>query len=565
VRGGLGSILRIARASFQERSRRYSLLVTIVAVVWFASICIPPRGARYTTVGFGDTSGVYNSARIGGVFALLTSVLLSLPGFYLVKNAIARDRDTGVGEVLAAAPVGTWAYLAGKTLGNFAYLSVLSGTLALGALVVQLARGEAGGVDLWGLWSPFLLIVAPVMAIVASLAVLFESIAWLRGSLGNVVFFFLWMALLVGSISLNEGRRRSLDAADLFGASLVLESMADAARPLFPDGDPMGQAHLGFTIHDEARWKPEWRTFHWNGIDWSASGFAGRAAWLAAALAVTAIAALFFDRFDEERRGGAPRRGAREGPGTGLDDESDSHDGTESERGKRMARATVLLRRGDRAAASGGVLGPLAEPAGPPRLAGIVGAELRVAIKGLSRWWFVVAAGLAIAGFAVPAGPIRAALLSIAWLWPLSIFSSMGVRAVRHGVDEILDASPSPLRAQLPGLWLTGVLVAALAGLGVALRLALSADLTGLTAWACGALFIPSAALALGVWSGGPRLFEVLYLTLWYAGPMNQLSVLDYGGFTEAGRAAGVPLVFLGIAAVGVAGAFAGRALASRR
>ena len=49
----------------------------------------------------------------------------------------------------------------------------------------------------------------------------------------------------------------------------------------------------------------------------------------------------------------------------------------------------------------------------------------------------------------------------------------------------------------------------------------------------CRSAFIPSMALALGVWSGSGKLFEVLYLLLWYCGPMNRIPLLDFSGATQ--------------------------------
>jgi hypothetical protein len=60
-----------------------------------------------------------------------------------------------------------------------------------------------------------------------------------------------------------------------------------------------------------------------------------------------------------------------------------------------------------------------------------------------------------------------------------------------------------------------------------------------------GALFIPTLALALGVWSGSGKLFEVAYMLLWYVGPLNQVAPLDYMGATAGSPRSGTPLVFL--------------------
>jgi hypothetical protein len=49
-------------------------------------------------------------------------------------------------------------------------------------------------------------------------------------------------------------------------------------------------------------------------------------------------------------------------------------------------------------------------------------------------------------------------------------------------------------------------------------------------AWSAGVLFVPALALALGVWSGGSKLFEVLYVLWWYTGPLNSLAGMDFMG-----------------------------------
>jgi len=51
-----------------------------------------------------------------------------------------------------------------------------------------------------------------------------------------------------------------------------------------------------------------------------------------------------------------------------------------------------------------------------------------------------------------------------------------------------------------------------------------------LIALVSGALFIPSLAVASGVWSGTSKLFEIFYMVIWYLGPLIKLAELDYNG-----------------------------------
>jgi hypothetical protein len=99
----------------------------------------------------------------------------------------------------------------------------------------------------------------------------------------------------------------------------------------------------------------------------------------------------------------------------------------------------------------------------------------------------------------------------------------------------MIFSAPRPLARQLPAAWLAGVMVAALAGSGVLLTLARVGDGAGMLAWAAGTLFIPALALALGAWSGGRKLFEVIYVVWWYSGPLNGVPGLDFMGAQQPG------------------------------
>jgi hypothetical protein len=96
-------------------------------------------------------------------------------------------------------------------------------------------------------------------------------------------------------------------------------------------------------------------------------------------------------------------------------------------------------------------------------------------------------------------------------------------------------SSASPLTRQLPAAWFAGVIVTALTGSAVVIRLLSAGDSTGLLAWFSSALFIPSLALALGIWSNSQKLFEALYISLWYLA-INGLHAADFLGASGDGN-----------------------------
>jgi hypothetical protein len=173
----------------------------------------------------------------------------------------------------------------------------------------------------------------------------------------------------------------------------------------------------------------------------------------------------------------------------------------------------------------------------------IVLAEGKLLLKGRPLLWYIVAAGLILACLTAELATVQRWLLPLVWLWPLSLWSEMGVRERKYGVDQLLFSAPAPLRRQLPAAWLAGVLLYFLLGCGALLRFLTEPTL--LPGFLAGALFIPSLALFLGVVGGGERPLQILLLLFWYLGPLNGLAAFDITGATEAGSALGAPWFYI--------------------
>ena len=268
-------LYHLVRADLFERVRRYSFLIVLGLTIVGGYAFVPPGDANYAvgvllqdTEGLNYYRGIYNSAWIGSNVALTTTIFLSFFGFYLVKNAVERDRWTGVGQIIATTPLSKPLYTLGKALSNCAVLAVMVGILGVAALVMQLIRGEELRIQLWALLSPFLLIALPAMAVVAALAVLFETLSWLRGGFGNVVYFFLWIAMaMMGMASI---------IMDLWGIGLIDASVTAAAKAAFPD------RHLYASIGVNPM-LGRVQTFLWEGVQWTPQILLGRLMWVGVA------------------------------------------------------------------------------------------------------------------------------------------------------------------------------------------------------------------------------------------------------------------------------------------
>jgi len=491
------TLFHVMRADFFERSRRYSFLITLGLTIFAAYLSLPPSSADYLMMGLDHYRGIYNSAWIGAAVAVICSSLLSLPAFYLVKNAIERDERTGVGQIIATTPLTKPLYTLGKTFSNFVFLVVMVGVIALAAGAMQLIRAEVLHIDLWALLSPFIFSVLPAMAVIAAVAVLFETIPWLRGTFGNVVYFVLWMVLII-SLAMNISMRVPL--FDLWGVQVIMSSMMKDTAAVFPDYEMDSFAISMATLQEPLQ------TFTWNGVHWTVKIIFNRILWLGVALGISLLAALLFRLFDP----------ALQKPNLSRDRETLEAMPSES---TQPAPKTAPI-----------VLTPLPSTHRSFYPMRVLLAELRLLFKGIGWWWFFILAGLIVAGILLPVEKARQYLLPIAWVLPLGLWSALGIGEKRHNTDQLIYSAPHPLSRQFPMVWLAGVIASIIAGVGVAANMILAGDWLHLMAWATGALFIPSLALALGVWSGSNKLFEVVYMLWWYAGPINHVESLDFMG-----------------------------------
>ncbi len=504
----------LARADFLERVRRTSFLVTLGLAVYLGYVV----SAGQLKLWVGDARGIYNSAWVGALMSLVANLLLSLAGFYVVKSAVERDRRTGVGEILATTPMSKPLYTLGKTASNFAVLTAMLAVLAAMGPVAQWVAGEETRVHLWPLLAPFLILSLPAMAMVAACAVLFETLPLLRGGFGNVVWFFAWTGLMPAAIELPG-------FPDPFGLGAVSSKLFVVVR------ERLGITDRSFSLGAISN-ERQARTFVWEGMDWTSSIVLKQLLWLLVAVGIALLAALFFDRFDPSR--GRVRAGKAEDAASEAAGEAS------------VVPISVHLQ-------------PLPEGARRFRFLELLRAETRLLLQGQRWWWWTVALGLLIAGFAAPLDTARQFILPAAWIWPLLRWSALGSREARYGTEGLVFSAAYPLSRQLPAAWASGLLLAMITGVGVAVRLGLAGDWGGLGAWTVGALFIPTLALALGVWSGGGKLFEVIYLILWYLGPMQHVPGMDYLGALPATVRAGTPLVFLVATVLLGVGAVVGR------
>jgi hypothetical protein len=486
-------LYHLARADFLERVRRYSFLLMLGLVVWIGYLSASGQFPMWVTP---DYVGITNSAWAGGIMTVTVTTLLTFVGFYIVKGAVNRDYTTGVGQIMATTPLSRPLYMLGKWLSNFAVVGITIFIVLLEGIVMNLLAGTAG-FNLAALAAPLVFIALPCMGLVAALAVLFESISWLRGGLGNVVYFFVFLAMIVsGSVNTIMSALRTPITVnpyiDITGYQIISESISHAAKAAYPEATGMLSFVGGASV-------PDPKYFTWNGMTWTGDILLSRLVLLVMA------SALFFDRFNPSRLLVMKRTK------------------TESDIPKSAtAREAIPVSKVH--------LTPIADNRSRFRFDALFLAELKLFLKGQRWWWYVIAAGLVIAQVVTSLEVTRYLLLA-AWIWHILILSGLGCRENRFDTRQIVFSAPHPIANQLPAAWLSAFVVTAALGSGALIKFILTDETVSILGWLTGAAFIPSLALFLGALTGSGKAFEAIYVVWMYA-IYQRVSVLDFMGMT---------------------------------
>jgi hypothetical protein len=251
-----------------------------------------------------------------------------------------------------------------------------------------------------------------------------------------------------------------------------------------------------------------------------------RLVYLLAALLIVSLSALLFERFDVNAVRKPASRLPRFSPGDWVK--------------PRLPRPVPVRVSPD---LSAGRLSPVSlSPNSLASFANLVRLELKLLLNGRSWAWYVVAGGFILSGFFLSPQAARS-VLPFAWLWLLVIWSEMGVRDRRDGVEPLLASAPAHLWRQTLAGWFSGVLLAVLLGSGALLRfLSEPALLLGFFA---GALFLPALALFLGTATGNERPFQIILLVCWYLGALNGVPFFDITAAHDASLLLGIPWFYL--------------------
>jgi hypothetical protein len=496
-------LLAVARSLIRERGRRASSLVLLGLMVFSGYSFLRSTGRVY------DARGIYTSGYVGATVAQGSTWLFAILGFFLTRGSVEDDRRNHVGEILASTPLKRPTYLLGKLVGSVAYLCMLTLVVCLMAAVMQLLYREAPFQPLELAW-PFLLFTLPVIVFVSGLALFSEVVPGLRQWPGDVLF------VLVLLLNVFKG----LSGGSLMWAAIFsyLDTHPNAISSLAPDKvffwpGPGKPSAMDLLAHPELSASD--KVFLWPGmpVDWHV--ILPRLNWIALGIALTLAASLIFDRFTR-----GPAR-----PWRLL-------------WWRRTTEPRVSLPLPDALVASLPTVLPVVAPHWMAALTALV-AEVRLTLK--RRWWYWLGCGaLSIAAVVVSEGNLYPFVLPLALLLPIGVIADLGCREHLHGTGELVLCAPRLREWYSVWKWGAGFIVTCLALIGPLFVMAMKGQLSAMVALIVGTGFAVALAVACSIWTGGYRLFEVIYIVLWWvllSGIGKNAPIwLDYAGAWYGGK-----------------------------
>lgn len=472
-----------------KQIRSYKFLLIISVSVFWGILCVPAGTAGYEVIYLGGVRGIYNSAWLGGIGALLPAILLWLPGFYLLRSQISEDKHLKLGNIIAATPISRLGYIMGKALANFIVLATLVLMFLTALIGMQLVRHENMQISLLQFVQPFLFLTVPYLFVLAALTVLFDVFPGIKGVFGNIVIFGVWITLLSASALVQDSK------FDVLGIGTILTKMVQGAQAFFPEiHSDVGS--LGFNMTNGIS-----PTFTWGGMTWSAEFLASRLAWIGVALLIIFLSALLFNRFIETES--APQRNISK-------HHKEKLSLSEIEMSTTLSPVTIekisLFR--------------------------VAKGELKIMLSDCSVWWRLITLACIILSLSMPFGSAYN-YISLIMLLPITIWSQMGCREKYYFTTELVKSS-CPLFYKRGAEWLAGLGLTVLISSGVLSRFALLGEWEHLAAWSIGILFVPTLALLFGYLGGNRKLFEAVYIAWFYFGPINGVPFLDFWGMSHS-------------------------------
>ncbi len=512
----LYQIYYIGRSDFLDRIRSKSIIIIALLMMYISYLFFPQNNSSfYYTLNYNFEGffyrGIYNSVWLGWVSTIAFISVVTLIGFYFVRNSIKRERELLIGEITASIGTKPWVFIFGKAFGNFLFLLLQMVIVIFITILMQFVRGESYSLELIKLLTPFVILAVPACFIVSVIAIIFEVIPILRNSFGNVVYFFVWSGICVASL---RGSKSYL--SDVFGMNTTSKVILEQFKNNFDEFKDMDYFSLGThgPLHDNIK------TFVMDKVNIDINIFIGRVFWILIGILILFLASIFF------RRTSLIRTKVPSKFNNVIDIKEKEYNYE-----KRMVLSEVF------------------ESKSYSNNLSIIQSELKLMFATCNLWWYAAIILCSIGVFFAKGEILYKFLIPIIWILPIFIWSKLGTIQINCNMEDYLSTYKNYRESQLLNSVFAGILFTMFINISIIIKFVILNDFLGAIYILMGTFFVNALGMFIGNVAKNSTAFEIIYTILWYVGILNGLTSLDFLGLTKTAVSTHIPIMF---SAVGI-------------
>lgn len=259
----------------------YILAVSILLTLGF----VPPQDASYTTISFSNWQPLFNSEWIGTTTAIMSTLLLSIFGFYLIIDNISKDKLYRTHGTITVSQVSNFRYLLYRMLSaSFMLISILVLSMIVSILLSMYYNGFSE-TSFLAIILPYIYIAVPSAFVIATLAIVLEVLLPNRRMLRYFIFLFGFIAYLASSYDTFS------DALDPLGIQYTIHHLFENVKQITQE--QIGGYTIGLSMNrmDETK-----QVFEYAGTQFSSQFVWGRLLIIAGSIFLIGLVSLIFNR-----------------------------------------------------------------------------------------------------------------------------------------------------------------------------------------------------------------------------------------------------------------------------
>ncbi|MGY0408461.1 MAG: hypothetical protein ACWIPJ_08930, partial [Polaribacter sp.] len=471
------------KGNYLQHIRSYSFLLTVAAITYLAFSFIPSNSVNYSTIKFGSYTGSYNSAWIGFVTAIMSSIFLSLFGFFLINGSIKKDIDTRIGHIIGTTRISNYAYIFTKVVSNFFVLLTLLVIVFLTSIGLFFLYGKGYNFIFLDFIKPYLLIAIPSLFLVVNFSIILEVIFPKKGLIQYGIFLFVFFGAIFSSTDSENIK------IDFFGIQQPTKIVEQQVK------DKYKNTNTQLTIGIISGKRDLEKTVTIVTPLFSNRYILSRILLVVFSFVLVYIVSLFFHRFNSKERKQITKQ------------KIDSNLISSSFKFKRESNEII----------------------NSTKLLPLICIELVMMFRKNPNWaWLLTIIGMS-SMFFLPISVSHNYILPLTWFLQISIWSNLVTKDTVFRTHYFTNSSYKPVQRLFVSRIFSGIILALFITIPLLIRLIFNLQFTLVINVILGALFITLLAVFLGVLSKGSKLFEIIFFFLVYSN-LNLVSITDYFG-----------------------------------